>query len=281
MSSWYFVKDGQRNGPMRREELDARIAEGVVDGGTLVWRVGLAAWEKASSLPELGLPPPARPPALPPPLSSAPAAGETEAEGVERAETREDFPRARSYAPSAGPGWEAGSAAAAPSQAMARAARSRAPVFAGFRIRLAAKAIDWVVLYGIGTLAERLVVAFAFDGVAPAAADWPGMWRLLMYTGTINTVIAIIYHVYFMATYEATPGKRVLGLRLVRADGRRLGTGRVIARYFAEALSTMTFLAGYVMAAFDDEKRTLHDYICDTRVVRGPREESRWDELRR
>ena len=275
MSSWYFVRDGQRNGPMRREELDARIAEGVVDGGTLVWSVGMPAWEKASSLPELGLPPPLRPP----PLPAAPAA--TEPAGAQTDEPNGVFPSAERYAPSSGPAWDAGSSTAMPAQAMARAERMRAPVFAGFRIRLAAKAVDWVVLYGLGTLVERLVVAFAFNGTTPAPADWPSMWRLLMYTGTINTVVAIIYHVYFTAIHEGTPGKRVLGLRLVRADGSRVKTGRVIARYFAEALSTITFLAGYVMAAFDEEKRTLHDYMCDTRVVRGPREESRWDELRR
>jgi len=29
----------------------------------------------------------------------------------------------------------------------------------------------------------------------------------------------------------------------------------------------MIFMAGYIMAALDDEKRALHDRICDTRVV--------------
>jgi uncharacterized RDD family membrane protein YckC len=271
MSSWYFVRDGQRNGPIRREELDARIAEGVVDGGTLVWCVGMPAWEKASSLPELGLPPPLRPP----PLPSAPAAREPAVEGSQPGEPSEVLPRTESYAPSSGPVWDRDVPATMPAQTIATAERMRAPVFAGFRIRLAAKAVDWVVLYGLGTLVERLVVAFAFGGVTPASADWPSMWRLLMYTGVINTVVAIVYHVYFTAIHEGTPGKRILGLRLVRADGSRVKTGRVIGRYFAETLSTITFLAGYVMAAFDEEKRTLHDYMCDTRVVRGPREDSR------
>ena len=281
MSSWYFVREGQRNGPMRREELDARIAEGLVDGGTLVWRVGMVAWEKAASVPELGLPPPPRPPVLPPPLpdASARAAHEAGADGAGAA-----FPNAEQYPdPEAGPTWRTASPAptsARPATDMV-APRMRTTVFAGFRIRLAAKAIDWVVLYAFGLLVERVVVAFAFNGSFPAATDWPGMWRLLLYTGAINTVIALVYHVYFTAIHEATPGKRMLGLRLVRADGSRVRAGRVIARYFAEALSTITFLAGYVMAAFDEEKRTLHDYMCDTRVVRGPREESRWDELRR
>jgi uncharacterized RDD family membrane protein YckC len=59
---------------------------------------------------------------------------------------------------------------------------------------------------------------------------------------------------------------------VVRADGGRVGTARVVGRYFAETLSTIIFFAGYVMAAFDDEKRSLHDYLCDTRVVIGERE---------
>jgi uncharacterized RDD family membrane protein YckC len=30
----------------------------------------------------------------------------------------------------------------------------------------------------------------------------------------------------------------------------------------------MILLIGYIMAAFDEEKRALHDRICSTRVVR-------------
>jgi uncharacterized RDD family membrane protein YckC len=29
----------------------------------------------------------------------------------------------------------------------------------------------------------------------------------------------------------------------------------------------MILLIGFIMAAFDDQKRTLHDRICETRVV--------------
>ncbi len=260
-SSWYFVKDGQRNGPMRREELDARVAEGLVNGDTLVWRPGMAAWDKASSVAELGVPALPVPPPLPA-MSTASWQGDA-------AEEAEFYPRADRPEGNASVSGEDARA-----RMMARIAGAGRPNFAGFRIRLAAKAIDWVVLYGIGTLVERAVVALAFEGVAPAAGDWAGIFRLLAYTGVINTVIAIVYHVYFMSVHEATPGKRILGLRLVRADGGRLGAGRVIGRYFAEGLSTITFFAGYVMAAFDDEKRTLHDFMCDTRVVRGPREEN-------
>ena len=161
------------------------------------------------------------------------------------------------------------------------ASRSRAPDFAGFRIRLAAKAIDWAVLYGIGRLVQRAVVAMAFDGVMPNLEHLSQLLRLAAYVAPINLFVALVYTAYFMRIHEATPGKRILGLRVVGAGGGRLGWGRIVGRFFAELLSRITFFAGYVMAAFDDEKRTLHDYMCDTRVVRGPRETSRWEERRR
>lgn len=256
MSSWYFVKDGQRNGPMNREALDACIAERAVDGATLVWRPGMAEWVEASKVPELGVPPIV----LPPPLPVAIPAFEQAAQ--------------HEPAQSQAQGWSRAEPFATTRTAMAPAA-IRAGSYAGFGIRLGAKLIDGAVLYCFGMLVERAVVTWVFDGVAPVLTNWGEVFRLLSYTAPINTVIAMVYAVYFMAKHEATPGKRILGLRVVRADGGRLGTGRVIGRYFAESLSTITFFAGYVMAAFDDEKRTLHDYMCDTRVVRGPRDDGR------
>lgn len=243
---WYYVKEGQRIGPVEREELDVRVAEGVVDGSTLVWRVSMSAWEPAHRVLELGVPPPV--PSAPPPLPLTPPS---------------------TFAPraSSAPGWTPVNPRRSPSST------SAACDYAGFWVRFAAKMIDGIVLYGIGLLVERAVATLFFDGLLPAPPDWPGFWRLLTIVAPINLVIAIAYTVYFTRLHEATPGKRMLGLRVVRADGGRLGIGRIIGRYFSETVSTVVFFAGYVMAAFDDEKRTLHDYMCDTRVVRGPRQD--------
>lgn len=234
-SSWYFVREGERVGPIPREELDARIAEGAVHGATLVWRPGMSAWAKACEMGELGVPPPLDPPPLPPmiPLPVAPS------DGV--------MPRAT----------------ASPASGLE---------FAGFWVRLAAKMIDGLILYGFAVLVERIVARVAFGGVVPLPPDWAGWLNFMSISAPINVVIVLAYSVYFMARHEATPGKRLLGLRVIRADGGRVGTLRVIGRYFAEQVSGIVFLAGYVMAAFDEEKRSLHDLMCDTRVVKGPRE---------
>lgn len=240
MASWYFIKNGERVGPLGREELDARIADGAVLGDSLVWRAGMASWARACELGELGLPPPIPAPPLPPPLPRS-ESSEVETDDADV--------------------FAAGSA------------KTEEPaVYGGFWMRLVAKFADRVILYGIAILVERAVVALAFNGITPAPNDWPQIWRLIAIAAPINVTIALAYTLYFMLRHEATPGKLILGLRVVRSDGSRLGAARIVGRFFAEMLSVVTFFTGYVMAAFDEKKRALHDYLCDTRVVKGPRD---------
>jgi uncharacterized RDD family membrane protein YckC len=59
-----------------------------------------------------------------------------------------------------------------------------------------------------------------------------------------------------------------LGLKVVRAGGAPVSLGRAFGRYFAKLLNNFTLMIGYIIAAFDSQKRGLHDMICDTRVLR-------------
>jgi uncharacterized RDD family membrane protein YckC len=81
-------------------------------------------------------------------------------------------------------------------------------------------------------------------------------------------VIGLLYDIFFIRKYDATPGKMALGVKLLRADGSKLSIGRIIGRYFAHIISALPLGIGYIVAGFDDEKRTFHDRICDTRVVK-------------
>jgi uncharacterized RDD family membrane protein YckC len=81
-------------------------------------------------------------------------------------------------------------------------------------------------------------------------------------------LVAIAYEVFFIRKYDATPGKMALGLNLLRADGSKLSVGRIIGRYFAYLVSCLTLAIGFIIAGFDDEKRSLHDRMCDTRVIK-------------
>lgn len=69
--------------------------------------------------------------------------------------------------------------------------------------------------------------------------------------------------------WQATPGKRLCGVYVTRADGDPLSFPHAVGRYLALSLSGLTFGVGFLMAAFHGEKKTLHDIFAGTRAVRG------------
>jgi uncharacterized RDD family membrane protein YckC len=96
-----------------------------------------------------------------------------------------------------------------------------------------------------------------------------GILGLQLVATALQFIIVISYQTLFVGRFGATPGKMACGLRVVTADGGRVTYARALARYFSTIISAVTLMIGFVMAAFDEEKRALHDRICDTRVVRG------------
>ncbi len=128
-------------------------------------------------------------------------------------------------------------------------------VYAGFWIRFGAKIIDAIVLG---------IVGFLFG----SAAGLIGGGRSGPFVNAFSWVVSLAYTTYFLGAYGATPGKMACGLKVVRPDGEKISYGRACGRFFAEFLSSIILAIGYIIAAFDDEKRALHDRICDTRVVR-------------
>ncbi len=129
--------------------------------------------------------------------------------------------------------------------------------YAGFWIRFAARLIDGLIVGAIGA-----VLFIALSMVEPVLG---------------NTFAFIASFIYYIAmhgsSWQATVGKKVLGIRVIRADGSDVSYGRATGRSFAELISYLVFMIGYIMAAFTDQKKSLHDIICDTRVVYDTRKQ--------
>jgi uncharacterized RDD family membrane protein YckC len=69
-----------------------------------------------------------------------------------------------------------------------------------------------------------------------------------------------------------TPGKKLLGLAVVTADGSPPGFLRALARALGWVLSTPLANFGFVIALFNPRTRALHDMLSGTYVVEaGPR----------
>lgn len=116
----------------------------------------------------------------------------------------------------------------------------------------------------IGALMDPAVLA-AVDAVAAIA-----LRMLALAAGVYAALGAACWIVGERSSWQATLGKRALGLIATDARGARLGLGRAAARHFAGALSWLTLNLGHALAAWTRDGRALHDMIAGTRVVHAP-----------
>lgn len=96
-----------------------------------------------------------------------------------------------------------------------------------------------------------------------------GQWigGLLLISTFAYALVAGAYFVYCEASpQQATLGKRLIGIKVTDAQGRRPSMGQVLGRFFAATLSWATLNLGHALAAWTPERRALHDYLAGTRV---------------
>jgi uncharacterized RDD family membrane protein YckC len=72
--------------------------------------------------------------------------------------------------------------------------------------------------------------------------------------------------------YGQTPGKHVLGIKVVQQNGQMLSKGQAVGRYFSKMVSGLPCYLGFLWPLWDAERRTFHDMIMSTRVVTTPQQ---------
>jgi uncharacterized RDD family membrane protein YckC len=138
--------------------------------------------------------------------------------------------------------------------------------YGGFWIRFAGVFIDGILLQIVKIPMSLLFLGTVISPLARARPNTAFTGAMLTLT-FISTLIAFLYEVIMIRYFGATLGKMAVGVRVVRTDGSGLGWGISIGRYFMKIVSGVILFIGYIMAGFDDEKRALHDRVCDTRVI--------------
>jgi uncharacterized RDD family membrane protein YckC len=129
--------------------------------------------------------------------------------------------------------------------------------FAGFWIRVVATILDGFVMGGL-----QLVTGFILGMMLKENGN------VEIVKIIVNILVSFFYVVSMIATKGATFGQMAVKIRTINADGTtQISWGKSIGRYFAYQLSSIILGIGFIMVAFDSEKRALHDMICSTRVV--------------
>ena len=277
---WYYLAGSERTGPVDDAELESLIADGSITDDTLVWNESMPDWGPLSS---------ARAAAAetPEPVAASPEATDTSPSESLAPDAVETEPQATccscntAHSISDMIQYEGSYVCATCKPTFFQRLEQGAAVpgtveYGGFWLRGAAKLLDQMIISAITTPFSMAVTFFMGIGMASVGGADEGNpaamvgFVAFMYIVLILLSIAIplAYHTWMVGKYGATLGKMACRLRVVRSDMSALTYKRACGRYFAEMVTGFTFGIGYLIAAFDDEKKTLHDIIADTRIIK-------------
>ena len=79
--------------------------------------------------------------------------------------------------------------------------------------------------------------------------------------------LALYFTAFTVAWRGYTPGKRLLGIRVIRLDGKPLTTWQCFERFGGYSASLATGLLGFAQILWDRNRQALHDKIVSTVVV--------------
>jgi len=244
---WHYVKNGQKADPIEEDALRKLVNDGTIPADTLVWSAGMGDWVPFEQA-----------------LGIVPAETEDGPGTAVCGECGRAFPTSEMITHSG----VMICAACKPAfiQKISEGAATTMVEYAGFWIRFVAKFIDAIIMWVVNNVIAMVGRILMFSVMTP---DDPSQAILITIALSIVQIcIGAGYTIFFLGKFGATPGKMACGLKVIRSDRSSISYGRACGRHFAEWLSSMILMIGYIMAAFDEEKRTLHDRICDTRVVK-------------
>jgi uncharacterized RDD family membrane protein YckC len=130
-----------------------------------------------------------------------------------------------------------------------QASVTRETVCAGFGDRFVAVLIDFLIL-----LIPNLIFGLVIGGI---------IGNLLSF------VLGVSYAVYFWSSTGQTPGKQMMKLKVVKADGGAILTpGEAFVRYIGTIISAIPLLLGYFWVLWDPKREAWHDKIAGTKVIK-------------
>ncbi len=151
--------------------------------------------------------------------------------------------------------------------------------YAGFWLRFLALLIDNVVM-GLGFVLILIPLIFLtglrgfLDEIHPSEdMNDVGIFMLIgviFLAATVSLVFTWLYHALMESSeWQATLGKKVLGLVVTDMGGQRVSFGRSTGRHFGKLITNLVpAFIGYIMAGFTEKKQALHDMLAGCLVLR-------------
>ncbi len=123
-------------------------------------------------------------------------------------------------------------------------------------------------LLNMAFLMAAFIAVAIVAGILGAVVDFVGV--LVGLVGYLGVTFASFYFYWLDGEVGASPGKRLLGLRTVKADtGQVIGGGMGIVRAIAHVADQIICGIGFLFPLWDEKRQTLADKIVGTVVLSG------------
>ena len=136
--------------------------------------------------------------------------------------------------------------------------------YASFGARLLAMIIDIVIINTASSMIQAPFLALMLGNLNSTT-------MIVGFVGPIFLVggLAVFYTVWLESSaWQATLGKKILGLRVVDLDGQRITFWKSAARNFNKSISSLILGIGYLMPLWTAKRQALHDRMARCLVIK-------------
>jgi len=131
---------------------------------------------------------------------------------------------------------------------------SQAPIWS----RVCATLLDSVFLF---------ITLVSIGGLTVGLIPYPDLNRIFN-LGCIPVLSWLYFAILESSESQASYGKQLFGLRVMREDGGRLGFGQASLRYVGGVTTLATLCIGFLPVLFSARRQALHDWLSKSLVVR-------------
>ena len=128
-----------------------------------------------------------------------------------------------------------------------------------------------VIAYLIDAFIIAFPVTMIFGTVIPQTMMTENIQVTSVAVSMPQVIMLVASWVYFAglesSAWQATVGKKILGMKVTDAAGQRIDFIKATVRYISKFLSSFILMIGFIMVAFTAKKQGLHDFIAGTVVL--------------
>jgi len=257
---WYYLENDQQRGPVTDTDMETLRRDGKINSATMVWREGMTEWQPLEqAIPGTTAATPAS--ATPPVMTGMAQVVCSQCGGLFSASEVIRYGNAAVCA-TCKPVFvqklkEGANVAGGPLE------------YAGFWTRFAAYFIDGIITGIVGAILGFVVgMVVGMSGAISGSHQTAAIIVIQLVSMGLGFAVRAAYFIYFIGKDGQTPGKKLCKIRVINPDGSQVTYGKATGRFFGYLLSSLLLCIGFFMAAWDEEKRALHDRLCNTRVVK-------------